>query len=81
MEERRHGVELFPCVRHFEFIAVLVGELFVFIRIVQPILEIKHHIGVTVGLVAVQAALVIVGNGVKIILLVAFGLVLFGELI
>jgi hypothetical protein len=60
---------------------VLVGELLVFLRIVQPILEVKHNVGVAVGFIAVEAALVVIGNGVEIILLIALGLVFFRELV
>ena len=60
VEERHHSVELLPGIRNFELIAVLVGEFFILLRIVEPVLEVEHHIGVAVGLITVQAALVVV---------------------
>ena len=81
VEERHHSVELLPGIRDLEFIAVLVGELFILLRIVKPVFEVEHDIGVAVGLITVQAALVVVGNGIEIVLLITLWFVFFRQFV
>ena len=81
MIEGHHLVELFPGVGHLRLIAMFVGENLLLIGLLEPVLVVEHEIGVAVGLIAIEAALVIVAGAVKGIRLEILGLVLGGVLI
>ena len=81
MEERHLGVELLPGIGDLQLIAKLVGERLLLVGIVEPGLEVEHQIGVAVGLVAVEAALVIVADCVQYVFLEVGWLMHFGVLV